>query len=364
METPLRIIVTSQSTPTIRKFLQKHSDRIQSTDLDTQHEASEDIRRFYLARFGDVDESGNDPWFTNEEIDELVKLSGGLFLFAAVVVKHIENGWSRRPHQRLQDVLTIDIDVMPEVRDRLDELYRRILSQIPQDAYEVTHRLMATVCLTSFSFTPSSLDDLHGLEDGDARSYLQHLHAFLYVPRENDGPYVRLMHRFFRGFILDPKRSQTFSIDPKTHHGYLATRCMVTLTQRLHRNLRNLPETLDESHKNPQTLEKLLPQDQFGTIIPGNIIPRTIIPGALEYACRFWCHDFLSGDKPQSSQALALFRRFSLRSIVYWIEAMSLLSRTQDALHIMQESFPVIEVSKFVTSQFLPCLAHNSSIVP
>ncbi|KAJ8481518.1 hypothetical protein ONZ45_g15284 [Pleurotus djamor] len=338
-DTPLRFIITSQLTPIIREFLDQYSNHIHATDLNIQHEASEDIRHFLHAHFGEQ--------VTDAEIDQLVTLSGGLFLFAAVVVKHIKQSRTRRPDRRLRDVLTIDINAMPEVRDRLDELYRRILSQIPQDAYEVTHQLMATICITSgsFSFTLSNLDILHGLESGDAWDHLQYLHAFLYVPGENeDLSYVRLMHRFFREFILDSARSGKFVIDPKAHQGYLATRCLVTLTQGLRRNLRDLPDPLEQSRKNRKTLETFLPQDQISTTVPGSVLPRIILNGALEYACRFWSQNLLSGNEHSSSEALAFLRRFCMRSVLHWVEAMSLLSCMEDALQIMQASLPVVEL--------------------
>ncbi|KAJ8456422.1 hypothetical protein ONZ45_g18726 [Pleurotus djamor] len=301
-QSALRFIVTSQITPAIQNFLQEHSKQIDTLDLNSHEvEVDRDIRHFYVSKFSHLSKSRRlGDWYTDQDIDQLVVISGGLFLFAAVVVKYIGEGRSRNPRARLDDVLNVDIHAMPEVRDRLDALYRQILSQIPQDVYKVTQGLMATVCLAASPLTASDLDSLHGLESGDSWR-----------------------------FIFDPKRSQEYSIDSDPHHGYLATRCLDTLSNGLHRNLCDLPPTGSRWQAQMDSLIK-----QRSSLF---------ITGAVEYSLRFWYYHlgFVRSQPPQ--ETLTSLRHFVLRSILHWLEAMSILGRLGEAIHIMRESSPSIE---------------------
>ncbi|KAJ8516966.1 hypothetical protein ONZ45_g5794 [Pleurotus djamor] len=332
-QTALRFVITSQTTPIIRNFLQDHSERIKSLDLNSQEvEVDRDIRHFYASKLNSLSQSRRlSDWYTNQEIEQLVAISGGLFLFAAVVVKYVGEGRSRNPRARLEDVLNIDIHAMPEVRDRLDALYRRILAQIPKEDYEVTRKLMATVCLASLPLTHSDLDVLHDLESGDAWRYLQDLHAFFHVPKEDDtkSP-VRLVHRFFRAFIFDSHRSHEYGIDSETHHGYLASRCLATLSKELHRDICNLAPI---GSRQDAQMDALIKQRCSVSIT-----------GALEYSSRFWYYHlrFVCDDPPQ--ETLIALRRFWMRSIIHWIEAMSLLDRLEEAIHVVRESSLIIEM--------------------
>ncbi|KAJ8516965.1 hypothetical protein ONZ45_g5795 [Pleurotus djamor] len=332
-QSALRFIITSQMTPIVQSFLQEHSKQIDFLDLNSHEaEVDRDIRHFYVSKFSHLSKYRHlGDWYTNQDIDRLVVISGGLFLFAAVVVKYIGEGRSRKHRARLDDVLNVDIRAIPGVHDRLDALYRRILSQIPRNDFEVTQKLMATICQVATPLTSSELDALHDLESGESWGYLQDLHAFLNVPAEDDTKStVRLVHRFFRGFLFDPKRSQEFSINPDAHHGYLATRCLDTLSNGLRRNLCNLPPTGSRW------------QAQMGSLIKQQA--SLLITGAVEYSIRFWYYHlgFVRSQPPQ--ETLTSLRHFGLRSILHWVEAMSILGRLGEAIHIMQESSPIIEV--------------------
>ncbi|KAJ8481520.1 hypothetical protein ONZ45_g15285 [Pleurotus djamor] len=332
-QTALRFVITSQTTPIIQNFLQDHSEQIDTLNLNSQEvEVDRDIRHYYVSKFNDLSQSRRlSDWYSDQEIEQLVAISGGLFLFAAVVIKYVGEGRSRNPRARLEDVLHIDIHAMPEVRDRLDALYRRILAQIPKEDYEVTRKLMATVCLASLPLTHLDLDVLHDLESGDAWRYLQDLHAFFHVPKEDDtkSP-VRLVHRFFRAFIFDSNRSHEYGIDSETHHGYLASRCLATLSKELHRNICNLPPT------------GLRQNAQMDALIKQRC--SVSIAGALEYSSRFWYYHLRFVCDNPSQETLTALRRFWMRSIIQWIEAMSLLGRLEEAIHVVRESSLIIEM--------------------
>jgi hypothetical protein len=118
------------------------------------------------------------PWPPAGALDYLVQKSSGIFIYAATVIKFIDDEYFH-PDDRLASVLQLD----PESTAPLDELYTEILSIVPQESYMVLLILhsISTACF-SMPLDPEGIDMLLNLRPGICRLKLRHLHSLIFLP--------------------------------------------------------------------------------------------------------------------------------------------------------------------------------------
>jgi hypothetical protein len=129
---PFRVFIASRPELAIRTalepggYLRNAAYHIQLSD---NYDATGDMRRYLLRRFQDIGARiGDARWFTENDIETLVRAASGQFIYVAIVYKYIsEPGTS--PAERLKIVLTWTPHEGQKARpfEALDRLYTEIL---------------------------------------------------------------------------------------------------------------------------------------------------------------------------------------------------------------------------------------------
>ncbi|KAF7426182.1 hypothetical protein PC9H_008549 [Pleurotus ostreatus] len=320
---PLRFFVTSKLTPPIVSLLQKHAAHVNAVDL-LAYDAKNDIRLFYLANFLRIGEARGlkDRWFSEDDLARMVDLAGGIFLYAATAVGFIANSKSQDCQTQLRALLGTQQNQAGGAYGRLYTLYGHILTSIPKETYQgLTRRVIGTICLASYPLSLPTLDRILSIKPGESWRCLQDLRAIFQVPSSpNDkAGCVTPLHNSFIEYITAPSRSGRFAINVKAHHSYLLCKCLDPMIAGLRRNICDLPPSGDLNNYVKRMIAKKRAQN---------------IDGGLEYACRSWHYHLANGGI--TKEVLERLRLFSQATLIYWVEAMSILVRVDDILISLQ----------------------------
>ncbi|KAJ7915203.1 hypothetical protein B0H13DRAFT_2456825, partial [Mycena leptocephala] len=184
---PIRILVVSRPEPHLREVLetQEALRMCRRVQLCADKSAYDDVRIYLQDEFTRIysqySARGIDlgaPWHPAGALDYLVQKSSGIFIYAATVIKFIDDEYFH-PDDRLASVLQLD----PESTAPLDELYTEILSIVPQESYIVL-LILHSISTARFSMPldPEGIDMLLNLRPGTCRLKLRHLHSLISLP--------------------------------------------------------------------------------------------------------------------------------------------------------------------------------------
>ncbi len=194
-------------------------------------EACEDVDKFLRKEFTKIRENypyhiRESSWPNNKQFLEIAHAALGLFIFAQVVVRFIDDPKVGNPIAQLEYVIL----AISQIRSKntrenpfanLDAMYIAILSKIPSDTLQITKRLLGfLIFLNSKDIRVSdcNLRLIRNILDisGDATvTALRHLHSLLYIPKVKDISQTRprFYHASFRDFLRDGLRSHEYFAD-------------------------------------------------------------------------------------------------------------------------------------------------------
>ncbi|KAG9026972.1 hypothetical protein FRB95_008284 [Tulasnella sp. JGI-2019a] len=313
---------------------------------------------------------------TDDETERLVKMARTLFIVASTAVKFVEDpfytGLDDRkeqlnillsaegsyvdPRTRVKDVRLEEVDTGSLPYRDLDAMYLTILSKtLPEKrntSLENRLRSVLGAVVTLFDMlSPRALEALLGLGTGTACRTLQRLHSVIIVPdHDPDSTPLRLIHPSFPNFLMTSSRctDPRFFVDPATQHSRLALMCLNHMNNLLRRdpcNIGFLP-TLNSEVKDFQ--------DRLQNAVPLH----------LRYSCYHWAAH-LALSKPEGAaeagvqEVVALelvhaLETFLCKKLLYWLEALSLLSRLDVAIPLLKSAerglLGMPDVSKDTTS--------------
>lgn len=327
----LRVFLTSRPELVIRlgfSRVKNHDYRQMVLHEVPNHDTSDDIRLFLEDRFAKIREDRNIPahWPGDKIIQDLVTLSGPLFITATTVCRYIEDP-KRDPSQSL----TVILGGLGNPRSRLENTYLSFLTPILEDhSSEASQR---SLFLKDFKniigaivvlFVPLSVSSLSSLLRHDIsliRDRLSLFNAVLSVPRDLDLP-VRLLHLSFRDFLL--AFDSIFSLDESEKNMDITSCCLSIMRSHLKTNICDL--------------------EGYGTQV-AEIDPESIdvfLSPELQYSCRYWARHLAHCEK---SVALGNdIYSFLRRSFVQWVEAMSLLGLVSEVLELIDLTRAYISV--------------------
>ncbi|PPQ95166.1 hypothetical protein CVT25_013300, partial [Psilocybe cyanescens] len=276
----LKFFVTSRPDPN----LVRHVDSLKSKQLYRLEEvppdeAQDDIRSYLTAEL---------PHFAGgEEIEGLVVLTAGLFIYAATVVKMPFTLLDTLYSQILNEAFRDFIPEEKEWKDRCSILH----------TFLCTAERTSTAVVANLLFTSDYTDV--------AEKLLSDLHAVLY---REDGR-VLAYHKSFSDFIFAETRSSNFWCDQAKHHRLLAESCFRSMKDGLRFNIANISSSFMLDVDNPG----------LAAAVKENI------PLVLSYSCRNWSYH-LSAAAPTIPDGLhdSISDFLQLRAL-FWIEAMNLL---------------------------------------
>ncbi|KAG8957886.1 hypothetical protein FRC03_009703 [Tulasnella sp. 419] len=255
-------------------------------------------------------------WPTEQDKDKLVELAGILFIFAAVCVKYIGENHPPSPKARLHRIIgASEGNSAAHPLKHLDALYMQIMMGAKPDDeddesefIQQLRNIIGTIVLLFDPLSISTLERLLQIEEDGVWSALGRFHSVLSVPLNRDLP-VHVFHKSFSDFLTYFGRSGKywFYINPKEHHGCLATLCLKHMNILLVHDICGVGNALnDEIQDKEQRLE-------------------LHVPHHLRYACEHWSSHLKLADLSEALEDE--LRVFCKSKILYWIELLSLIGR-------------------------------------
>jgi hypothetical protein len=339
---PIKLFVSSRSEPAIvRSFA-----GIPHTPILLQEQPADEVARdvrLYWEKSLDELCCLRDAadWRLSVSPDQLVQLTGRLFIYAATILKIVQN-IKRNPIDKLMELLGV---LNPErslteahESSLLDDLYSRILAQAASDDDGTVNpkyvpRLRAILEVVIFARYPLTRRGLSGLLDIDAHeldSYLTSLVSVLVVPDvASAGGVIRPLHQSFPDFVRQHggRVHPGLVIKAATANARLTEYCLARLNKDLHFDMCDI--------RDPSLLNYEI-QDLEGLL-------RIHVSFALRYSCEFWsvhCLEGMPSTDPRCQAPLGLVK-FCHNHLLHWIELLSLI----DGLHIISR-----DISKLLTA--------------
>ncbi|KAJ7899531.1 hypothetical protein B0H14DRAFT_3423846 [Mycena olivaceomarginata] len=156
------------------------------------------------------------PWPSQEVIEYLVEKSSGYFIYAATVIKFVDDRHFR-PTEQLKALQNASHLESPF--SAMDQLYTQILSTVPARYHPLLIQILRALDFLSFQLCTSKIEQLLELQPGDVQLILRNLHSvLLFSEPENDAwEWISVHHASFRDFLNDRTRSGKFYVGGLQH---------------------------------------------------------------------------------------------------------------------------------------------------
>jgi hypothetical protein len=312
-------------------------------------EASSDVRFYWEHNLDELRRRKRLPdWRSTVEVEQLVELTGHLFIYATTILKIISDTRTS-PIKKLRDLLEISRSgsgfaltfVSSENHSPLEKLYIHILGEaIKNDDGIIVagyahhlHDILEVVIFAQTPITPQALADLLCMDLNDLDAYLAPLHSVLVVPdARSPDEVIRPLHQSFPDFVRHQGGVVHFKLvmDAALAHKHMTERCLSQLNKLLHYNMCNLT---DASLFNHEVADLLTQVNEH-------------ISAALRYSCRYWISHWLDHSRAAGLQAQVPRGLDELceQHLLHWIEVLSLVGDTEAVQRVMPELISIIKV--------------------
>ncbi|PPQ66803.1 hypothetical protein CVT26_009650 [Gymnopilus dilepis] len=245
---PFALLIASRPEYQIRRTLGTLPSGVCSAImLNDSYDAEEDIRRFYLSKFREIQEHHplraylpSGQWPATTVVEDLVNRASGQFIYASTVIRFIAAS-KRNPLNQLDRVLQSSVSGNTKPFKSLDLLYSVIFMVIDEEDLAATLRVLGILLLgrsrstrSSRNFSPDALppsfwDRFLGFRSGELQRLMLGLESVLSI-QGLDKKYFRFYHASLQDFLFDPSRSQSFFIDAEVVYEDLAKRSICHLS--------------------------------------------------------------------------------------------------------------------------------------
>jgi hypothetical protein len=315
-----KLIITSQPQSDITNAFGcrdlRRIDLLTGDDVDwpTKH----DVRTYLNHCFAEMrkqDNSNLENWPDYNAISKLVDHTRGFFRWAVAAVNDIKAAGDRKRHLAtiIQDGTTTKFDHFDLY---IEKILKTALGSNPTEDFRAT---VGTIALSEQLLTMA-----------DLKHFLQSRSLFPSRPESPDDMCYRLLpivsikgesktikfrHQAYKDYLIDSKRCTLFDGEfrSKTHRK-MTISCLKIMQQGLKFNICRLKS----SYKMNRDIEGR-----------GALVEKCI-PSHLAYACQHWAHH-LRGIDPTEERNTAIFyllRKFLNYQLLYWLEVLSLLSKS------------------------------------
>jgi hypothetical protein len=326
----LKFLVTSRSDPKVAELCESFASKVCRLQDVPIKEAELDIETYLKTQ---LPELAGSPKFV-----ELEQRAGGLFIYAATVVKYLtpyDSITVKEQTEMLDDFLSKSYEpASGDGTSLVDELYRQIM----RDAFsKLKGKFLARRLCTLYTFLcvaeRTSASIVAALvPDGDvdaARAVLRDLHAVLYTTQDDR---VFWYHASFPDFIFNQARSNfrsdemdhKFWCNEPAHHSLLGKSCFSIMKSEmsgLRFNMGNIISSFQFDRDNRVALLEQVNQ---------NISP------VLRYSSRYWTHHLPSPQMIDTDDLCCCISEFLQIRVLFWIEAMNLLGLRDWCTPILQ----------------------------
>lgn len=334
----LRIVVTSRPETPIRLGFEKLPE-IFHKDIVLHEVPREvvdgDICLYLYNEFNQIKRRKRirSDWPDVDTINHLVRLSSGLFIFAATIHRYVSQDKDKSAINSLQLFLSAasdESDLFSQDGNNttlhLDKMYAEIFNwsmQGDDDSLCRSNAIMDVIGPIVTLFEPLSetaLINLLKLDEDDLAWRLDRLHSVIGVPENSERP-IRLFHPSFRDFLTDKRRcgDSGIWIDQRLVHKRLFHCCL-------------------------QVMRSCLRDDICGLNWPwafssdvGKLFVESRIPGHVQYACRYWSDHFIACLYDLDLGEVEGVLVFLTEHLLHWLEAMGWVGRAADAINTLIE---------------------------
>jgi hypothetical protein len=247
-------------------------------------ELKEDVRLYWERSLDELcPPHGDADWRHSVSLDRLADLTGHLFIYAATILKIVQNFRHNRVEELTKLLRTSNSSPEMDKRSVLNDLYLGILSRAVSDydgtvnPHSVHHLrdILEVVIFARYPLTSRALVQLLDMETDVLTGYLASLVSVLVIPDANhaDGV-IRPLHQSFPDFVCQYSGQvhHDLAIDATTANAHLTKHCLARLNKELHFDMGDIR---DPSLFNVEVedLEDRLKQH---------------VSLALRYSCEFW----------------------------------------------------------------------------
>jgi hypothetical protein len=342
--TRLRILVTSRpDVPVQHGFKQSSPSRhFQYVLHDIEsHIVEGDLKLFLEYEFRQMTRNFDFAikWPGDDAIKALLQQACGLFIWVATACRFISEGKSTFACARLKEISSHE-GKSSEPADRLDEIYIAVLdSAINQPQWrqrekeEMTQALreiLGPLILLYSTLPLKSFVNLLGATDQQRiESMLSHLHSILDVPTDHLRA-IRLHHPSLRDFLLSRDRcgESDFWVNEEETHIALITASLRIMNEALKMDICQ--------QGTPGVLVSDLSEAQI----------QHFLPPELQYACLYWTSHCKRSDQKLLDGGVV--HNFLRKHMLHWLEAMSWIGKTSEAIEAMASLESLTEVHPLI----------------
>jgi hypothetical protein len=241
----LCLLIASRPEPAICDvFEDKLSNITHHLVPDNSYDPDRDIATFLRSSFADIYHRRHTrfpsmsslilPWPSEDVISFLVKKSSGQFIFAATVVRFVDED-RKLPTLQLQVILDIceSLDASQHKANPfalVDQLYAHVLRST-EEIHKVISLLGAIFYLEhNQNPTPAFLESLLGLNLDETILLFWDLHSIIYIPASRTES-IHFYYASFGDYLMDRHRSKDLHIDEHVAHSLLLKSSMRQLSK-------------------------------------------------------------------------------------------------------------------------------------
>jgi WD40 repeat protein len=321
-EQPVKLLITSRLEPSIQSMfnsLTPDSFRLHNVD---EHVVARDVQHYLEAGFSEIVRTHNlsdDGWPPEHDIATLTARTKHLFIYAATVLRYVENT-HYHPPARLAELLGQNDVVTDNPYAIVDMVYQQVFVNATQTSGRDSgflccrlRKVVGTVIMVREPLSVGVLASLCQLSDGEFAAVLGRLSSVMLVEARTP---VRIFHQSFPDYATDPQRctDTRFLVVPEEHHGALAVRCLSVMNKQLRHDICDIR---DPSLFNAQVEDLAQRLERY-------------VSGELRYASLHWmAHVAFSG--PGNDMLFEALSCFCADHLFHWVEIMSLLGCVLDA---------------------------------
>lgn len=343
LPTNVKFLLTCRPEASLLRILEPRKWHIE--DLDSSSDVSDDIARFIRQTCTQIRDDHDLPehWPSSKDVVRLVQMSEGLFQWARTVTMYLSNG---SPVDRLRGLLQ-----RPSMWSGLDDLYHQILLRafgtVELDAMrqDLLCSMLGTLVVAPYPISLEIIAALYGdnevfngMDQADIIRFLRKdiladLNSLLLIPASPAGC-VRLMHTSISDLLVSKQRCEyrPYYIDTVWQHQQLANSCLSIMLRQLKENICNLSDLSKASSEVRDVAEREVSM-------------------TVRYCCRAWSVHLTEGVKwtkssmDVSALEIVNFNLFSREKVMCWLEVMSLVGATTEAIIMAKRAHQWLLVS-------------------
>ncbi|KAH6960005.1 hypothetical protein BKA56DRAFT_561748 [Ilyonectria sp. MPI-CAGE-AT-0026] len=348
----IRILITSRREANISKSFEKLSrslyrsiplEKIQSRrDID-------DITRFLKHKLSRT--ATHRDWLSDDKIEGLRKMAGGLFLCASVACRFLGYDNDELETEDLDHRLQLIMeggDEYQETDQHQNQVYKKVLDyhvarkdhwrteRERQKASDEIKLILGTIAVLFRPVSMATLGHFILKKEEEVRRKVATFGAVVNIPKTDkslatDNTSLTLVHLSLSEFLFSRQCPDQFRVDPKEVHRAILEKCILCMNKHLHEDV------CDIQHQGALVEE----------IQPATVDAR--IPQHVQYSCHYWVDHLENMDEGRRNGDFLVddgtVHEFLKGKFLVWVEALSLMRRMRDSILAINRLLEMIAVS-------------------